>query len=367
MLGRRHALGPALSAGSRFHLVRARGSLALLPAALATLVLSACGGSDGGAAAGADSVVSSAGATPSNVVSSSAIPVAGIVPGKIVDSNVIPVPAPMPTKPAPVPEAAPNADWIDVLVGDMRLFHDGPSAVLASTRDWASGAGWPEATPRPAGWAHARPHTHTMADTGHANGAGHPWRVPGPYSGNQAPNTRVQQRDIQMWWLLSDGTWLLGSHDARPGNLMLAFDPAERAEKAASEAWRDESGNGGGASMRSVGREGYARHLWRAGSASSQVPENAVGAVAVFFARLILDDPGGTDDRDTAHVLSACAGDWLRSAHAVDTGEAVGQNVLRLGHGRLKYVTREWQLFGWTNLSEAQLRANPPPLIGLSK
>jgi len=38
-----------------------------------------------------------------------------------------------------------------------------------------------------------------------------------------------------------------------------------------------------------------------------------------------------------------------------------------MGFGRLKYVTNEWQMFGWTNLSEAQIRANPPPFIGLPK
>jgi len=72
-------------------------------------------------------------------------------------------------------------------------------------------------------------------------------------------------------------------------------------------------------------------------------------------------------DRDKAHVLSACAGDWLEGQVSVDAREAQGQNVHRMGYGRLKYVTREWQLFGWTNLSEAQIRANPPPLIGLPK
>lgn len=309
----------------------------------------------------------SAGALPSNVVNTNVIPTAGVVPAKVVDSNVIPTPAAVPTKPEATSSVAASAAWIDSLVDDMRLFHDGPSAVLESTPDWGAVTGWPEATPRPSGWAYATPRTHTMADTGHANGRGYPWRVPEPYTGNQAPNTRVQQRDIQMWWLLSDGSWVLGSHNAKPDNVMLPLDRTEGPEKAGPDIWRDESGNGGGASMRGVGREGYARHLWRAESGSNPVPVNAVGAVAAFFSRLILDDPNGPDDRDKAHVLSACAGDWLEGQVSVDAREAQGQNVHRMGYGRLKYVTREWQLFGWTNLSEAQIRANPPPLIGLPK
>lgn len=347
--------------------LRARRCFALLPVGLLALALSACGGSDGGEATEPDPVVLSAGAVSSNVVNTNVIPAAGVVPGKVVDSNVIPVPAAVPVKPEAAPAAAAGTDWIDTLVGDMRLFHDGPSAALGSTADGGLGAGWPEARPRPSGWAHARARTHTMADMAHASGGDHPWRVPGPYTGNQAPNTRVQQRDIQIWWLLSDGKWVLGSHHARPSDLMLPLDQAGGTEKAGTDIWRDESANGGGASMRSIGREGYARHMWREASGSSPVPANAVGAVGAFFSRLILDDPNGPDDRDKAHVLSACAGDWLAERASLDAREPQRQNALRMGFGRLKYVTRQWQLFGWTNLSEAQIRANPPPLIGLPK
>ena len=119
--------------------------------------------------------------------------------------------------------------------------------------------------------------------------------------------------------------------------------------------------------MRSVGRDAYAKHLWHAWASPHVVPANAVGAATAFFSRLILDNPSGPDDRDKAHILSAGAGDWYKDQATLSGAKVQGQNVYYMGFGRLKYVTREWQLFGWTNLSETQLRANPPPFIGLPK
>lgn len=255
--------------------------------------------------------------------------------------------------------------WVDTLVNDMKLYHDAPVAVLETLPGWGSGANWPEATPRPSGWKYAIPWTHTIEDTSHVNGNGYPWRVPGPYTGNQAPNTRVQQRDIQMWWLLSDGRWVLGTHNPRPGDSMFPLNWAEGTQIEGRDIWRDESANGGGSSMRSIGRDAYARHLWHEWASPHRIPDNAIGAVTVFFSRLILDDPKGPDDRHLAHILSAGAGDWYKDDATLTSPKVPGVNTTYMGIARLKYVTKDWQLFGWTSLSEAQIRANPPPVIGL--
>ena len=267
----------------------------------------------------------------------------------------------------PSPATTSASNWVDTLVDDMKLFHDGPTAVLESLPGWGSGASWPEATPRPSGWQYAIPWTHTMEDTSHVNGNGYPWRVPGPYTGNQAPNTRVQQRDIQMWWLLSNGQWVLGTHNPRPGKVMYPLHWAEGTEKSGTDIWRDETGNGGGASMRSIGLDAYAKHLWHAWASPHLIPANAIGAATAYFSRLILDNPGGPDDRRQARILSAGAGDWYKDQATLTSPKVQGQNVYYMGFGRLKYVTNEWQMFGWTSLSEAQIRANPPPFIGLPK
>jgi hypothetical protein len=206
-----------------------------------------------------------------------------------------------------------------------------------------------------------------MEDTSHPNGNGYPWRVPGPYTGNQAPNTRVQQRDLQMWWLLADGRWLLGSHSAAPGGTTYPYLWIEGTHKDGTAIWRDESANGGGVSMRGLGREDFEGYLWHTWGGPHLIPANAVGAATAFFSRLILDNPNGPDDRDKAHILAAGAGDWYKDEATISGWKEQGVNVIYMGYGRLKYVTKEWQLFGWTSLSEAQIRANPPPFIGLPK
>jgi len=264
-------------------------------------------------------------------------------------------------------KTVPAESWVDTLANDMKLYHDGPVAVLETLPGWGSGANWPEATPRPSGWKYAIPWTHTIEDTNHVNGNGYPWRVPGPYTGNQAPNTRVQQRDIQMWWLLSDGRWVLGTHNPRPGDSMFPLNWAEGTQIEGRDIWRDESANGGGSSMRSIGRDAYARHLWHEWASPHRIPDNAIGSVTVFFSRLILDNPSGPDDRHLARILAAGAGDWYKDDATLTSAKVPGVNTTYMGIARLKYVTKDWQFFGWTSLSEAQIRANPPPVIGLPK
>lgn len=271
---------------------------------------------------------------------------------------------PAATQPTPVPPSSGKIDLVATLISDMTWFHDGPTAVLEVIPGWGSGASWPEATGRPSGFGYAQAWTHTMADTSHANGNGYPWRVSGPYTGNQAANTRVQQRDIQMWWLLSNGQWVLGTHNSTPGDSMFELNWSEGT--IVPGAWRDEGANGGGASMFHIGYGATEKRLWHAWASPHPIPDNAIGAATAFFSRLILDDPNGPDDRHRAHILSAGSGDWYRDWPR--TGPLVpgpDGNITYMGYGRLKYVTNDWQLFGWTSLSEAQIRANPPPFIGL--
>lgn len=315
--------------------------------------------------------MSSADATPSAVVNSNVIPTAEAAPVKGNVSNRTATGGTTAggttTSGAAAGTGAASANWIDTLISDMRLFHDGPTAVLESIPGWGSGADWPEATPRPPNFAYATPWAHLMEDTSHPNGNGYPWRVPGPYTGNQAPNTRVQQRDLQMWWLLSDGRWVLGSHSVAPGGTMYPLHWTEGTHKDGTDLWRDESANGGGISMRGIGRGDYEGYLWHTWGSPHLIPANAVGAATAFFSRLILDNPNGADDRDKAHILAGGAGDWYKDQATISGYKEQGVNLIYMGFGRLKYVTREWQLFGWTSLSEAQIRANPPPFIGLPK
>lgn len=261
---------------------------------------------------------------------------------------------------------------VDTIIEDMALFHDNPCAVLETLPGWGSGAASPESVPRPSGWTHCIPWTHIMRESKagliSASDANRPWRLPISGLGNTATNTRVQQVDIQMWWLLTDGTWFLASYNPDPGAVAYPYNWSEYEFIDAFQYWRDETI---GTSMADIGRPNFER-LWHAFGAAVPIPDRAVGCVVAYYARKIKNNDAGVDDRANARILGGCAGDWYRSASTADGSDGTkiqGVNVSYMGFSRLKYITNDWQLFGWyttDTLTQAQLRANPPPLIGLS-
>lgn len=265
-----------------------------------------------------------------------------------------------------------TADWIDVLVNDMKLFHDGPSDVLSVIPGWGSGALLPESYARPSGWTDGLFWFHVMEDTSSlsATDAARAWRVAGPYTGNQAPNTRIQARDLQLWYLDAGNVWRLHGHSVQPGRYMPPIQWGDNDYQQAKDnaTWRDETSNGGGASVRDIGRGDYESHVWHSFTSPKTLPTFG-GLASCFFARRILDNGAGTDDRASCRILGACAGDYyIDAATSAGGPKLVGKTLSPMGYSRLKYMTNDWQMFAFYTthlLSEAQIRANPPPFIGV--
>lgn len=266
--------------------------------------------------------------------------------------------------------------YVETLINDMALFHDAPCDVLKVIRSWGSGAFLPQAYNKPAGWTNGLMWFHIMEDLPAAQlsaaDAARPWRVPGPYTGNLAQNTRTQARDLQLWFLLPNGTWFLHNHALRPGSYMPPISWGDEFGAKSNATWRSETdANGSGASIRDLGYGEYEDYVWHAFTSPRQpLPTSYLAIASAFYARLILDNPSGPDDRASARVLAAGAGDYYQDQATADGGtKIVGGNVSPMGYARLKYVTNDWQLFGFyssNTLSQAALRANPPPFIGLS-
>lgn len=266
--------------------------------------------------------------------------------------------------------------YVDTMIEDMTLFHDGPSDVLKVIRSWGSGAFYPESYNRPAGWTNGLMWFHMTEDCPanllSAADAVRPWRVPGPYTGNPPGNTRVQARDLQLWFLLPNGTWFLHGHNLRPGSYMPPISWGDEFGAKSNATWRAEpDNNGSGASIKDIGYGDYEDYVWHAfTSPRQQLPTSYLAIASCFYARLILDDPNGTDDRASARVLAAGAGDFYIDQATADGGiKIVGGTVSPMGYARFKYVTPQWQMFSFYStgtLSQAALRANPPPFIGLS-
>lgn len=263
--------------------------------------------------------------------------------------------------------------YIDTLIDDMALFHDAPCDVLGPggvSGTWGSGYNWPYSNPCPDGWVSGNMWFHCMETTGvYANqaAASRPWRMPPPYTGNQAPNTRVQIADLQLWFLLPDGRWQLDQYRATPTDQMYNIDWSD--EHYTGDFRVEPPENGGGGSMLNIGRGEWEDYNWHGWTTSKPHPTEYLGFASCCYARKILDDPNGPDDRSQAQLLLALAGDWYRYATTGHTTPVVG-NVVDKGFSRLKYPTTEWQLFGFYSthsLSQEQIRANPPPFIGLER
>lgn len=333
-------------------------------AGIVAVTLSACGGTDW-----SDGVVPDA--TAGTVVTSDTISSSASAPKPLATPD-----AAQPTEVAasgPARSAAQgsvtSADWIDTLVSDMKLWHDGPVRTLDWLRGWGSGWEYPRIFPKPEGWTTAGPWGVIMADTDHPNGIKPPvpWRVAGPYTGNRAPNTRVQVRDMQLWWLMSNGQWVRGSYVGNPGGYM--YHTSWKGEQTTSEnAFRDESNNGGGKSARYINMNApsssslqFDEWHWHFFGPRATAPTGYVGFATAYFARKILHDPNGVDDRANARLLADTAGDWWITATAQwDNFKTSGP----MGWNRFKYLNNDWQMISFHSLTEAQIRANPPPIIG---
>ena len=269
----------------------------------------------------------------------------------------------------PPPPPEPVIDVPAVITADMTLFHDGPSRTLQWIPTWGSNWGYPESYAKPDGWTTVGAWGVIMADYNGAGTPPEPWRVAGPYSGNQGGNTRAQVRDMQWWWLLANGTWERGSYNEAPGGYM--YHSSWAGEEYTNEnAFRLEPAYGGGRSARYINMNGpnppayqFDEWLWHFFGSRMTVPANYVGYVSAYFARKTLDNLSGVDDRASARLLADAAGDWWITADAQWAGNGV--NNQPTGYNRFKYLSNDWQLVAHSPLSEAQLLANPPPLIGV--
>ncbi|NJD06433.1 MAG: hypothetical protein FIA97_08025, partial [Methylococcaceae bacterium] len=85
------------------------------------------------------------------------------------------------------------------------------------------------------------------------------------------------------------------------------------------------------------------------------------GVFTTVQARLIVDKSEKSDDRSSAKYVISMGGDYWKSVTARRVGDGV--NSAKIGSGRYKYVTEEWQDFNFTTLTPDQLAANPPPMF----
>jgi hypothetical protein len=230
---------------------------------------------------------------------------------------------------------------LEEIVNDMTLPHEGRPHGVPDSYNWAikprAGAVEP-----PADWT-----------AGIAWGQLYEW-----INGNPATNTRVQIKYLELHYLSkNDHLWHRVQKALRVSGNAYVEDFVGDVNKPADT--RIESDG----SISVTCGDGYNFHFWP-GSGRSSFPANVVaGCFVTVKARLILNDPLGNDDRDSARYVLSVGGDWWLSLTAPWDNFKTNADM---GIGRFRFVTPEWRSYSMFSVPVDTLLNNPPPFTLLS-
>jgi hypothetical protein len=170
--------------------------------------------------------------------------------------------------------------------------------------------------------------------------------------GNPATNSRVNVRNVKLLFKSRRaGTWSVVQGTSQPAGNNYYEDLAGQSTFPADRRTEPD----GSFSVKVGG--GYMYHFFPSARASFD-PTDIGGWIAIFEARLILDDPSGPDDRAIAQLLAAPGADYYPST----TGSWGPNGAPAIADGKMKYVRSYWRWYAITTLSATELTANPPPL-----
>ena len=269
------------------------------------------------------------------------------------------------TTPAPA-----TVNSVDIIVADMKLMNDAPLAGIPSHYGFATGPGQivmgsdPRGSATPSWW---NPYNQAYKSGTYWNTM-LPWFVVFDGTGNTAWNTRVEMRAMKAWYKRrSTGQWVKFAEGAVDGwNYPKTLTgsnvtaPDLRTEASGTKSIRPAGGNS-------------VFHGWCCGKQWIDAPD----LEAVFItmqARLIVSDPSQPDDRARAQYLLHVGGDYYPTASTGIDAFAPTEYNPGAGMSRAKLVRNEWQSYSFTTinvgameptgraLTEAQLRAAPPPI-----
>jgi hypothetical protein len=225
---------------------------------------------------------------------------------------------------------------LEEIINDMLLPHEGLPHGVPSNYDWYSKPrkGAPEPGP---GWTAAI-----------AWGQVYEWA-----GGNPATNTRIQIKDLAMYYLSKkDNQWRLLQSAVRVSGANYREDFAGDLNKPANTRVEKD----GSISVTCGG--GYNYHFWP-NTGRVTIPANDVaGCFVTVKARLIVDDATKPDDREKAKYLMSVGGDWWLSLTAPWDNWKTNWDI---GIGRFRYITSEWKSFNMYSVPADTIRKNPPP------
>lgn len=163
-------------------------------------------------------------------------------------------------------------------------------------------------------------------------------------SGNPASNSRVQIKDIRTYVLSKrTNTWNLVQRQDVVEGAAYREDFAGDANKPADIR----SEPSGGISV--TAGDGHNFHFWPKGGRAVIDPNDIKGVFTTVRARLVLNNPNGPDDRNTARYLLGMGADyWLNQTIQWQSDPWVNGDVAIARH---KFVKPYWRSFNMTSLS----------------
>jgi Ricin-type beta-trefoil lectin domain-like len=249
-----------------------------------------------------------------------------------------------PTPPAPTPPSPPSSSNLDPAYSDSWLSENEafPEGV-PTYYSWYRNAAQP-------GWMNSPP-----LDWFAMTNWGQVYTTDGYHP--DGSNTRVQIRDVGTWIKSkATGQWTQAQFSTNPEGGAFNSDFGNNGGRGVST--KDESANGGGISV--TAGNGFNYHFWSAGGRASINPGDIAALYAKFEARLVLDNPNGTDDRAATHYIASAGMDYWRDTTA--GWKSDWSNNGGVTGGIFKRVTNDWKVFSASTIKVSELTVNPPPL-----
>jgi len=230
---------------------------------------------------------------------------------------------------------------LDEIIGDITLAHEGRPHGVPSNVNWALKPRVGAMTPQ-AGWTAAI-----------AWGQVYEW-----IDGNPATNTRVQIKDLELYYLSkADNNWhLLQKSVGVDGNAYVEDFAGDVNKPADKRIEKD-----GSVSVKAGG--GYNFHFWSKLGRVTYPANDVAGCYVTVKARLVSDNTNLPDDRDKARYLMSVGGDWWLSLTAQWDQWKTNADM---GIGRFRFVTSEWKSFNMISAPLDSVRKNPPPFLAIS-
>jgi hypothetical protein len=260
---------------------------------------------------------------------------------------------------------------VDTILDDMRLKTDMELAGIPPERGWSTGTGLvtmgndPRGTRTPSWWNPANPVFKGPTYWTHIA----PWMVVFDGVGNAATNTRVEMRNFKSYYKSrSSGQWiLLGTGQIEGENYPKYLNATQ------SNTRPDIRSLGNGTvSVKPPSTELHF-HGWCCARALPD-PTDIAAIHITLQARLAVHDASLPDDRSVARYLMQMGGDYYPDASLSVFAFAPDNWNPGIGYSRSKLINNAWQSFSFTtvgvggqdpggaSISEAELRAAPPPL-----